>query len=304
MTDTTSALRRCGISQFTTPSLSHGEAACLYAQAGLGSIGVWLRKLEQPDRLNGFFIPDAELPHELVEQEAAAVRASGLGVSHVVFGGFFITDDEELRRRRVAYTACAMDVAAAFGSACLIIAPGRLEGRSPADAHDIAARSLTDVFEARPDSDVRLALEPVITEQSDYMNSIDRALELISRVDHPALGVYPDNFHLWHNSGWETAPVLEQIERAAGRIFGVHVNDAVPGSMERYVPGDGELPVAEFVAAVEATGYGGQYDVEYMYNPELIASDPGTYGPEAVVERCRAGLERTLSGVLTHDHRS
>jgi sugar phosphate isomerase/epimerase len=291
-------LERYGISHMTTPTWSLGEAARAYADARFGSIGVWLHKFERPDHVAGFFIPDVEIPDSVVDEAVQDVRASGLTVSHVIMGGFFVTDDEERRRHRVAYTAHAVDIAAALDCSCLIIAPGRLEGRSVDQAHTISARSLTDVFELRPDSDVHLAIEPVIEWQSDYMNSIDRALELIDLVDHPKLGVYPDNFHLWHNFGWESAPILEQIERAGSRIFGVHVNDGVRSSEDRYIPGDGEMPVAEYVAAIEATGYRGFYDVEYMYDPDLITSEPERYAPEAVVRRCRAGLERTLAGVI------
>lgn len=283
-------LSRCGISAFTTPTLTTAQAARAYAGAGFGSIGVWLRKLERPDQLSGFFIPDTEIPQPVIADAIAGVRESGLTVSHMVFAGFYLTDDETVRTQRIRYTGYAMDLAQAFGAQCLIIAPGRLEGRSVQDAHDLAARSLSDVFEARPDSTVRLALEPVINAQSDYMNSLDRALDLAELVDHERLGVFPDNFHLWINSDWESAPVIEQIERAGERIFGVHVNDAVRGSDARYVPGDGELPVDEFVAAVEATGYRGHYDVEFMYDPALIASDPDHFGPAAVIERCRVGL--------------
>jgi sugar phosphate isomerase/epimerase len=295
---TSSVLARCGISHMTTPTLGMGEAARAYAAAGFGSMGVWMHKLERPDHVAGFFIPDEAIPESVVEGAAQEVRPSGLTVSHVIMGGFFVTEDEERRKHRVEYTAHAMDVAAAFGCGCLIIAPGRLEGRTVEQAHAISARSLTQVFELRPDSDVLLALEPVIDWQSDYMNSIDRALELIELVDHPSLGVYPDNFHLWHNFDWDSAPILEQIERAGSRIFGVHVNDGVRASEDRYVPGDGEMPVAEYVAAIEATDYRGFYDVEYMYEPDLITSDPDRYAPEAIVDRCRAGLERTLAGVL------
>ena len=295
---TSPVLARCGISHMTTPTLTLGDAARAYADAGFASTGVWLHKFERPDHVAGFFIPDAEIPESAVEQAAQEVRASGLTVSHVIMGGFFITDDEEHRKHRVAYTAHAMDIAAALGSSCLIIAPGRLEGRSVDQAHAISARSLTEVLELRPDSDVLLGIEPVIEWQSDYMSSIDRALELIELVDHPKLGVYPDNFHLWHNAGWNAAAVIEQIERAGSRIVGVHVNDGVRASEDRYVPGEGEMPVAEFVAAVEATGYRGSYDVEYIYDSELITSDPDRFAPEAVVARCRVGLEKTLSGVL------
>jgi sugar phosphate isomerase/epimerase len=296
---TSAVMARCGISHMTTPTLSVGDAARAYDDAGLCSMGIWMHKLERPDHVAGFFIPDLEIPASVVDRSADDVRASGLEVSHTILGGFFITDDEEHRKHRVEYTAHAIDVAAAFGSSCLIIAPGRLEGRTVEQAHAISARSLTEVLELRPDSDVLLGVEPVITWQSDYMNSIDRAMELVELVDHPKLGVFPDNFHLWHNSDWSSAAVLEQIERAGSRIVGVHVNDGVRGSDDRYVPGEGDMPVAEFVAAIEATGYRGFYDVEYMYDPGLITADPGRYGPAAVIERCRAGLEKTLSGVLT-----
>jgi hypothetical protein len=35
-----------------------------------------------------------------------------------------------------------------------------------------------------------------------------------------------------------------------------------------------------------------------MYDPALIASEPGAYGPAAVIERCRAGFEKTVAGAL------
>jgi sugar phosphate isomerase/epimerase len=291
-------LRRCGISQCTTPTLTAAEAAALYAEAGFGAIGVWLHKLERPDWTGGFFVPEVELAPALVEETASDLRASGLVVSHVVLGGFFVTDDEELRRRRVRSTVRALDVAEALGATCLVIAPGRLEGRPVTWAHDCASRSLSEVLELRSESSVRLGLEPVIAWQSDYMCSIARALELVELVDHPRLGVFLDNFHLWHNADWDTPFVLEEVERAGPHIVGVHVNDGVRGSEERALPGEGEMPVAEFVAAVERTGYDGSYDVEYVYDAGRIAAEPDSFAPEAVVARCHAGLEKVLAGVL------
>jgi hypothetical protein len=71
-------LSRCGISAFTTPTLTTAQAARAYAGAGFGSIGVWLRKLERPDQLSGFFIPDTEIPQPVIADAIAGVRESGL----------------------------------------------------------------------------------------------------------------------------------------------------------------------------------------------------------------------------------
>jgi sugar phosphate isomerase/epimerase len=187
-----------------------------------------------------------------------------------------------------------MDVAAALDCEALIIAPGRREGRSYDEARDFAARALTEVFERASQPQVRLALEPIIPWQSDYMNTLGEALELADLVDHPNLGVYVDSFHLWR-----TGTLLEDIERAGPRIFGVHLNDAVEeDTSHNRLAGEGELPLQDIVRAVEATGYTGTYDCEYMYDPSLIASDPERFAPEVVVQRCARAMADVLDGVI------
>jgi sugar phosphate isomerase/epimerase len=144
---------------------------------------------------------------------------------------------------------------------------------------------------------MRLALEPIISWQSDYLNTLGEALELAELVDHPKLGVYPDSFHLWR-----TGTMLEDVERAGPRIFGVHLNDAVEGDDHaNRLPGEGELPLVEIVRAIEATGYRGTYDNEYMYDPSEITAKPDQFGPEAVVDRCARAMAAVLeeAGVAT-----
>ena len=133
----------------------------------------------------------------------------------------------------------------------------------------------------------------MLTEQviGDYLNTLGEALELAELVDHPNLGVYPDTFHLWR-----TGTLLEDVELAGPRIFGVHLNDAVGGDdHHNRLPGEGELPLVEIVRAIESTGYRGTYDNEYMYDPTLIAALPAEFGPEAVVDRCARALVAVLA---------
>ena len=75
----------------------------------------------------------------------------------------------------------------------------------------------------------------------------------------------------------------------------MHLNDAVEGDDHaNRLPGEGELPLVEIVRAIEATGYRGTYDNEYMYDPSEITAKPGQFGPEAVVDRCARAMVAVL----------
>jgi sugar phosphate isomerase/epimerase len=275
-----SILRRCGLSEIATPSWTVAEDVRAYASRGFEAIGIWLHKLERGP-FAGFFIPEARIDAEVVAATAAQVREAGLRVSHLVLTGFYT--EPELSDR-IEHTLHAMDVAAALEAACVVLAPGRRNGRSYEETRDIAARALTEVFERTRQPDVRLAVEPIIAWQSDYLNTLGEAVELVELVDHPNLGVYPDSFHLWR-----TGTMLEDVDRAAGRIFGVHLNDAVTGDdHSNRLPGEGELPLVDIVRAIEATGYRGTYDNELMADPAL------GWAPEEVVERCARAMADVL----------
>jgi sugar phosphate isomerase/epimerase len=279
-------LRRCGLSEIATPSSTLADDARLYAARGFAAIGIWLHKLERRS-IDAFWIPEQAIPSHVVGAAGEAVRAAGLNVSHLVLTGFYT--EPELSDR-INHTVHAMEVAAALGADCVVVAPGRRNGRSYAETRDLAARALGEVFDRTTTPTVRLALEPIISWQSDYLNTLGEALELADLVDHPNLGVYPDTFHLWR-----TGTLLSDIERAGSRIFGVHLNDAVEGDdHHNRLPGEGDLPLVEIVRAIEATGYRGTYDNEYMYDPAAAAAEPGEFAPEAVVDRCARALVRVL----------
>jgi sugar phosphate isomerase/epimerase len=289
MTHERDILKRCGVSQIVTPAQSVADDCDLYAAAGFGAIGIWLHKLER-GRIDGFWIPEARITDEMVAAAVDAVRGSGLEVSHLVLTGFYTMPDVE---SRITHTLHAMEVAAALGAATVVVAPGRREGLTYEQTRDHVARALSTVFE-RSTSGMRLAIEPIVPWQSDYMNTLAEALELVDLVGHPDLGVYPDTFHLWR-----TGAMLEDIERAGPRIFGVHLNDARAGEHFNCLPGDGELPLVEIVRAIEATGYRGTYDNEYMVDSAKAESEPDEFGPKAVIERCTRAMTSVVGAALS-----
>jgi sugar phosphate isomerase/epimerase len=281
-------LKRCGLNENVTPMWTMAEDIRGYADAGFGGIGIWLHKFERP-HFDGFWIPGQTIPPDVIASTAEAVRQTGLKVSHVAVAGFYT---EPSREERIAHTLHGMDIAAALQAECLQIAPGRRFGRTYSETQDVAARALTEVFERTTQPDVRLALEPIVPWQSDYLNTLGEAMDLVDLVGHPNLGVYVDTFHLWR-----TGTLLEDIERAGPCIFGVDLNDAVSDDDQMIrLPGEGKIPLTQVVRAIEATRYRGTYDSEYMYEPALITARPEEFAPEVVVRRCAEAMVNVLDG--------
>lgn len=278
------SLARAGVSQATTAPWSLAEDVTTYSTGGWGSIGVWLQKLER-GAMDSFWFPDATLDAGTVDTAANAIADVGLTVSHVVVAGRFTEPDHDLRRRRIDYAVHAVGVARRLGARCLVVVPGRLGELSERVATELSVRALYEVLEETEDAGVPLAIEPV--REVDFVSTLDAALDLVDAVGHPHLGVFPDVFHLWNDPGLE-----EALARASGRILGAHIADAAAtdGHSARIPPGEGDLPLGRFVAAVEATGYAGTYDVELF----AMGATPTEAGH--LLERSAVGMSELLAG--------
>lgn len=107
-----------------------------------------------------------------------------------------------------------------------------------------------------------------------HINDHRDAWEVVRRADHPAVGVVFDSYHTLARK----LPV-DSIRAVPGdRIALVQIADAPSAEMDllslsrhfRCMPGQGALPVADFVAAVQATGYDGAYSLE-IFNDQFRA---------------------------------
>ncbi|UIJ72655.1 bifunctional sugar phosphate isomerase/epimerase/4-hydroxyphenylpyruvate dioxygenase family protein [Aurantimonas sp. HBX-1] len=103
------------------------------------------------------------------------------------------------------------------------------------------------------------------------------AWEIVRRVDHPHVGLILDSFHtLARQTPLET---IRSIPK--DKIFIVQLADAPLFQMDllswsrhyRCMPGQGDLPVADFMEAVCATGYDGTISLE-VFNDEFRAGSP------------------------------
>jgi 4-hydroxyphenylpyruvate dioxygenase len=103
-----------------------------------------------------------------------------------------------------------------------------------------------------------------------------QAWEIVRLADHPALGLILDSFHTLA-LGDDVAGLAQTVP--AEKIFFVQLADAPRLSMDplswsrhfRSFPGQGELPLANFLRAVMAAGYAGPLSLE-VFNDEFRAA--------------------------------
>lgn len=276
------------MSEVTTFDWTFEQDVAAYADAGFGAIGLWQNKLTEGPFMYST-IPIDPIPLSRLDAAAQAVRAAGLGVSSLICAGNYTEPSTPILDRRIEHGRFALDAVRRLGAGCLVIIPGGLHGGTREEAMERCSRALRHLSEIAGESGVRLAVEPLHPRDTDFVNTLGDAVELIERVDHEACGVFVDTWQLW-----ETPELLSEIPRAAGRIYGLHVADSpatLRSNEDRFVPGEGVIPLVEIVGAVLDTGYDGWIDVELM-SRELWALDY-----HEVLTRCAAGITGVLEAV-------
>ena len=136
---------------------------------------------------------------------------------------------------------------------------------------------------------MRLAIEPVhpIRQDLTFVSEASDALEIAQAMGDPLVGYVFDFYHLWWQRG-----ALDAIRRSEGRIFAAQISDQKPvtlKTMDRAMPGEGIIPIAELIRALEAVGYAGYYDAE------VISEDNVEMGYDKALAKVIAGFDDAWS---------
>jgi len=137
---------------------------------------------------------------------------------------------------------------------------------------DRAAADLSELGEHAARRGLRIAFEALAWGR--HINDYRDAWEAVRRADHPAVGLVLDSFHILARK-----TDLGAMRAIPGdRIFLVQLADAPFLEMDylswsrhfRNFPGQGDLPVLDFMAALSATGYDGALSLE-IFNDQFRA---------------------------------
>jgi D-psicose/D-tagatose/L-ribulose 3-epimerase len=227
-----------------------------------------------------------ELPIETVGQFDVArvgelARAHGLDVSICAVIGpgrdLLVAGEAD---EGIRYLRSCIDVAQTLGSPTvagpLYSAVGRCWRSTPDErARDVAqvAATLRGLGEYAADRGVVLGVETLNRFETSFLNTTAQALELIDRVDHPAVGLALDVFHL----GIEEKHVGDALRAAGSRL--VHLQVA---ENDRGTPGTGSLAWRDVAKALQEIGYTGRVVIEtFSDRVEAIARAAAIWRPLA-----------------------
>jgi 5-keto-L-gluconate epimerase len=154
-----------------------------------------------------------------------------------------------------------------------VVTVGSFRGRAVVDkAFSLAelARIMRRAGDRAAQAGVRIALEPLNRFEGDLLNNVAEGLAFLNELNHPAVGLLVDTFHVnIEESSW-TEPFRQAMQ--AGKLFHVHLGDN-----NRLPPGRGLIDFAAILAALQESGYTGWLSAELLGKP-----DPDTAGQQTI----------------------
>ena len=249
-------MNRLSICENTTPGWSFEQDVKNYESAAINAIGIGYDKIRN-------------MRLETVENILAD---SGIKVSSLLLTGFFTLNDKERQERK----SCIIDLNQAIELAhrlkadylLVLSGPPRMKNGDIKKAEQITKDSLKYLAPIAESQNVKLGLEvlhPMYLDTWSAITTVEQALDIIESIDSEYVGLVLDLYHIH----WD--PKLSAgIKRAAGKIFGVHINDwRFPTRdmlRDRVVMGDGIIPVGRIIKEIQDTGYDGFFEVEIISN--------------------------------------
>lgn len=187
-------------------------------------------------------------------------------------GLHFTTPDASVRKKSIDYLLQLIDFCADLQGEVLVFGSPRQRstvGISAAEAIRYFADGLAKVADRADRRGVRVLVEHLDRTQSDVVNTLAEARQLVDAVGHPAIQMMFD----FHNTADETRSLEELIRRFADRIFHVHVQE-----MDGRYLGTGSAR-RDFVRAFQALK-----DIDYAGWVSLEVFDFTPAGPTIAVE--------------------
>lgn len=273
---------RFGISEFTTWPWSFERDVARYASHGVDAIEICEFKLDRDD----------------YRPQLRSIAASGLGVSSVQTTVHSLFPDSlaptpRLPADRVRHMKDAIDRIAPHvpGGVPFVVITGAAPAGDTRLVYEACVEAFADLATFAAARGVRIAFEPlnpVLLNTDTALWGLDQALELVRKIDHPALGLCLDTWNVF-----QTPDLPAVIEDCAERIFLVQISDwhRPRSGADRIGLGEGSIDNAAIVRSARSAGYAGPYVLE-IFSDESLPDSIWRSDLDEVIDRNEAAFVR------------
>jgi 2-keto-myo-inositol isomerase len=239
------------------------EELRLWQQFGWRAAEIWFSKMEARTAQGASY-----------EQLAQQMRDAGVqpvGLCAGIISSAFSGPD---RKQESAALTRILDAAAAMNAPAATIIIGGAAGNNLAQEYVALIEPLRHAADLAQARGLKINLE--FLGGLPVNGTLGSCIELVNRVNHPALGLLFDFCHYYVSaSHLEELPLLQPK-----KLFMVHVDDAPHLPMEtlrneqRCIPSEGRIPVVYLIKhLLHQIHYDGYFSIE-LYDPDIWKQDP------------------------------
>lgn len=166
------------------------------------------------------------------------------------------SEDSEKRERGKRHLKECIEISSKLGSSLLggvIYAPWGRHFRNKKRRYERFITEFGKVVEFASLHKVKLALEIINRYETNFLNTVDQGLNILTDLNSDLVGLHLDTYH----ANIEEVNVPKAIRKAGDNLFHLHV-----ASNHRTVPGTGHLPWENIKEALAEIGYDDWITVE------------------------------------------
>ena len=235
-----------------------------YAEAGVAGVSLWR---------------DAIAGRDLVDIRRRMTDLGLTGVS-LVRGGQFAHHERSKRSAALDENRRCIEEAHALGLPVIVLVCGA-DPEQPLEASRTQiAEALSALADEAAAAGVSLGIEPLhpmYAGDRSAVNTLRQANDMAEELDHSAVSVVVDAYHLWWDPELET-----EIRRCGslGKLAALHISDwRIPTEdtlMDREIMGRGCIPLGKIIRWAQEAGYSGFLEVE-IFSRRYWEDDQATF---------------------------
>lgn len=259
---------KLSLSSFLYFNYTLEDAIRLTAEAGYDGIDIWGGRPHAYRRDRS--IEECQLIRSLLEHHH--LEAASFIPAQFRYPTSLCSPIMTIREDSVSYIQDAIETAYLMGAGIVSVCPGHtLNGQSRENGLELLKTSLNTLCRFAAQRGIRLALEPADAYETDLVNTVGEAAQLISEVGCSNLGIVLDCGHVQL-----TGESMASAFQAAGdRLYHLHVDDNNGLRDQHLVPGEGSIDFDDLFTLLRSSGYNhylcAELSWDYTIDPQPVA---------------------------------